>query len=146
MVVPSVQPPEWPERPHRRHSLTDPAAVVFIHSYSAANPYDASTLAGRWLNQGAFVYYGSVNEPFLTAFRTPQLVADLFLRGVPLGGRRQANPPRGFRTTLAAYLRGRPSLRLQGIASRVWSGLASIAGPPVPPPRRHRLGDSQVNA
>jgi hypothetical protein len=61
-----------------------PAAVVMIHSFSAADPSDPATIAGRWLTQGAFVYFGSVNEPYLHAFRKPGLVADLALRGVPL--------------------------------------------------------------
>lgn len=61
-----------------------PAAVVMIHSFSAADPADSATIAGRWLTQGAFVYFGSVNEPYLQAFRKPGLVADLAIRGVPL--------------------------------------------------------------
>ena len=54
-----------------------------IHSFSAADPTDYQTIAGRWLAQGAFVYFGSVNEPFLLAFRTPRLVAELMVAGVP---------------------------------------------------------------
>jgi hypothetical protein len=61
-----------------------PAAVVMIHSFSAADPADPRTIAGRWLSQGAFVYFGSVNEPYLAAFRKPGLVVDLAARGVPL--------------------------------------------------------------
>jgi hypothetical protein len=61
----------------------DPAAVAMIHSFSAADPTDYQTIAGRWLAQGAFVYFGSVNEPFLPAFRTPRLVAELMVAGVP---------------------------------------------------------------
>src|SRR5262249_60764650 len=41
-----------------------PAAVVLIHSFSAADPADPATIAGRWLTQGAFVYFGSVNQPY----------------------------------------------------------------------------------
>ena len=33
---------------------------------------------------GAFVYYGSVNEPYLSAFRQPGLVAELMAAEVPL--------------------------------------------------------------
>jgi hypothetical protein len=55
-----------------------------IHSHSAEDPADPRTIAGRWLLQGAFVYFGSVNEPFLAAFRKPGLVADLAAEGVPL--------------------------------------------------------------
>jgi hypothetical protein len=55
-----------------------------IHSFSAADPADPGTIGGRWLTQGAFVYFGSVYEPYLQAFRKPGLVADLVVRGVPL--------------------------------------------------------------
>jgi hypothetical protein len=58
--------------------------VSFIHSFSAADPRDASTLAGRWLEHGAYVYYGSMNEPFLSAFRTPRLVLELAAAELPL--------------------------------------------------------------
>ena len=61
-----------------------PAAVVMNHSFSAADPADPRTIAGRWLDQGAFVYYGSVYEPYLVAFRAPCLVAELIATQVPL--------------------------------------------------------------
>jgi len=61
-----------------------PAAVLMIHSYSAFDPTDASTLAGRWLAQGAFLYFGSMDEPYVDAFRTPNLISELLVRGVPL--------------------------------------------------------------
>jgi hypothetical protein len=54
-----------------------------IHSFSAADPTDYQTIAGRWLGQGAFVYFGAVEEPFLLAFRTPRLVGELMVAGVP---------------------------------------------------------------
>jgi hypothetical protein len=60
-----------------------PAAVAMIHSFSAADPTDPQTIAGRWLSQGAFAYFGAVNEPFLLAFRTPGLVAELVAAQVP---------------------------------------------------------------
>ena len=61
-----------------------PAAVVMIHSFSAAAPDDPQTIAGRWLAQGAFVYYGSVNEPYLQSFRPARLVAEMVAAEVPL--------------------------------------------------------------
>jgi hypothetical protein len=61
-----------------------PTAVVMIHSFSAADPTDPRTLAGRWLDQGAFAYYGSIQEPYLLAFRAPRLVAELVAEKVPL--------------------------------------------------------------
>lgn len=82
-----------------------PAAVVIIHSHSAADPLDPSTIAGRWLENGAFVYYGSMNEPFLHAFRTPQLVVELAATGMPLAAavRQDASEPFG-RPWRLAYL------------------------------------------
>ena len=64
---------------------TVPAAVVMIHSHSAADPEDPRTLAGRWLERGAFAYFGALNEPYLLSFRTPILVANLLATGFPLG-------------------------------------------------------------
>jgi hypothetical protein len=61
-----------------------PAAVSIIHSFSAADPLDPSTIAGRWLEQGAFVYFGAMNEPYLHAFRPPKLVAELAAAEIPL--------------------------------------------------------------
>src|SRR5262249_45422876 len=58
--------------------------VLMIHSFSAVDPSDPSTVAGRWLANGAFVFYGSVNEPFLDAFRTPRLVGDLLGERLPV--------------------------------------------------------------
>jgi hypothetical protein len=61
-----------------------PATVAMIHSFSAADPTDPQTIAGRWLAHGAFNYFGAVNEPFLLAFRPPRLVAELIASGMPL--------------------------------------------------------------
>ncbi len=60
------------------------AAVSMIHSFSAANPADPQTIAGRWLANGAYVYFGAVHEPFLPAFRPPGLVSELIAADVPL--------------------------------------------------------------
>jgi hypothetical protein len=61
-----------------------PVAVSTIHSFSAADPNDPQTIAGRWLDQGAFVYFGSMNEPYVHAFRYPRLVAELIAAEFPL--------------------------------------------------------------
>ena len=73
--------------PDRRHPPSVPTAVLMIHSFSAADPNDPETIAGRWLANGAFVYFGSMNEPYLQSFRPPRLVAGLVAEGVPLGRR-----------------------------------------------------------
>lgn len=63
---------------------TAPAAVLMIHSYSAESPDDPGTIAGRWLANGAFVYYGSVSEPWLQGFRPPDLVAAFLAENLPV--------------------------------------------------------------
>ncbi|SIO16244.1 hypothetical protein SAMN05444166_2771 [Singulisphaera sp. GP187] len=71
---------------------TEPAAVLMIHSFSAAEPNDPNTVAGRWLANGAFVFFGSIHEPFLPAFRTPELVATLIEAGMPLVAAMRQSP------------------------------------------------------
>lgn len=55
-------------------TLNIPAAVYFIHSWSATAPDDRKTVGGRWLERGVYAYVGSVDEPYLQAFVTPQLL------------------------------------------------------------------------
>ncbi|AGA30719.1 hypothetical protein [Singulisphaera acidiphila] len=71
---------------------TEPAAVLMIHSFSAADPSDPNTVAGRWLANGAFVFFGSMHEPGLAAFRTPELVAPLIEAGMPLVAAMRQSP------------------------------------------------------
>jgi hypothetical protein len=61
-----------------------PTAIVMIHSFSAEDPNDPETIAGRWLANGAFVYFGALNEPFLYGFRPPTMVAELIGADLPL--------------------------------------------------------------
>lgn len=70
-----------------------PAVVSIIHSFSAQNPNDPKTIAGRWLEQGAFLYYGSLHEPQLPAFRLPSLSGDLLASGYPFAA--AMRPTRG---------------------------------------------------
>ena len=48
--------------------LHRPAAVSFVHSFSAQSPGARNTIAGRFFDHGAYAYFGSVDEPFLSAF------------------------------------------------------------------------------
>ena len=93
-----------------------PASVVMIHSFSAADPAAPHTIAGRWLAQGAFVYYGSVNEPFLTAFRLPALVAELSAEGVPLSAALRQGESEPFGRPWRLIYLGDPLYRLSRAA------------------------------
>lgn len=48
--------------------LQRPAAVYFIHSFSAQRPGVNTSVAGSWLSRGVFAYMGSVAEPGLQSF------------------------------------------------------------------------------
>ena len=55
-----------------------PAIILYTHSNSAADPYNKDTIAGRWLKNGAYIYFGSVSEPYVQSFNTPsEITADL---------------------------------------------------------------------
>ena len=40
---------------------------------------------GRWLEAGAYTYFGSMSEPLLEAFVTPDRIADRMFNGFPFG-------------------------------------------------------------
>lgn len=63
--------------------LRVPAAVSFVHSWSAQKPANRGTIAGRWLERGAYGYIGSVHEPFLQAFLPTPAVALRLVAGLP---------------------------------------------------------------
>jgi hypothetical protein len=65
--------------------LSVPSAVHFVHSWSATEASLRNTVAGRWLERGAFCYMGSVQEPFLSAFVPTPLAAARLASGMPWG-------------------------------------------------------------
>lgn len=65
-------------------ALQRPVAIHMIHSYAAKRPADANTIAGRWLEFGAYVFIGSVEEPTLAGFLPPTMVAERLLDDVPM--------------------------------------------------------------
>lgn len=65
--------------------LRQPAAVHFIHSFSAQLPSSPESIAARWIDHGAFAYYGSADEPGLAAFLTPEQATGRLLTGIPAG-------------------------------------------------------------
>ncbi|MDZ4829845.1 MAG: hypothetical protein SGJ09_06560 [Phycisphaerae bacterium] len=56
-----------------------PAAVHLVHSWSLTRPDDRATVGGRLLEHGVYAYVGAVQEPFLTAFVTPSILAQRVL-------------------------------------------------------------------
>lgn len=63
--------------------LRTPAIVHMIHSFSAQNPDDPQSIAGRWLERGAYLYFGSVDEPYLRSFQTPENMARRWVSKAP---------------------------------------------------------------
>lgn len=61
-----------------------PPIVYFVHSFSAARPGNLNTVGGRLLDHGAYVYFGSVQEPMLQAFVPTPKVAQRIVVGLPL--------------------------------------------------------------
>ncbi len=95
-----------------------PAAVLMIHSFSASDPNDPQTIAGRWLANGAFVYFGSMNEPYIQSFRPPALVAGMIAAGLPMGAAVRRNPPEPFGQPWRLVYLGDPLYQLQARARR----------------------------
>ncbi len=67
-----------------------PTIVYFAHSFSASDPYDETTIAGKWLRNGAYIYFGAMSEPFAQSFNMARTVAVSAVAGEPLGKAFQA--------------------------------------------------------
>jgi hypothetical protein len=78
--------------------LARPALVWFVHSFSASHVYNPGTIAGRFFQNGAFAYIGSVHEPTLGAFVPTPLLMRRMLVGYPLAAavRMDGNEQRGW--------------------------------------------------
>jgi hypothetical protein len=75
-------------------TLNTPVAVHFIHSFSMNDPADRTTVAGRWIDHGAYAFVGSVVEPTLAGFVPPLLVTERIVNYVPfLVASRHWDPP-----------------------------------------------------
>lgn len=84
--------PTWFELTRRERAwasetplLREPSIVHFIHSFSAKFIDDPGTISGRWLENGAYAYVGSVNEPYLQGFVTAEKYFARLFSGVPFG-------------------------------------------------------------
>ena len=127
-----------------------PAAVLMVHSYSASDPNDTQTIAGRWLANGAFVYFGAMNEPYIQAFRPPIVVAGLIGEGVPLGAAVRRSPPEPFGQPWRLVYLGDPLYQVQERAGRrprldqwdrvaAWPAYGAFARPDLHAPDADRL-------
>lgn len=99
LVNTSGQPTTFDLRPRLGNAsdvpvLRRPAAAYVIHSFSAANPHDPSTLAGRTLRRGAYAYVGSVHEPLLAGFVPSHVLVQRMLVGMPLAAAARFDGPR----------------------------------------------------
>lgn len=65
--------------------LTVPCLVYFVHSFSAVQPGQRGTIAGRWLERGAYAYFGSVDEPYLHSYIPTPIAARRLLARAPWG-------------------------------------------------------------
>ncbi len=63
--------------------LRVPAIVHMVHSFSAWSPTERSTIAGAFLERGAYAYLGSCHEPLLRGFVPTPLVMRRLLQGLP---------------------------------------------------------------
>lgn len=119
--------------------LSVPAAILMIHSFSAFEPTDPATIAGRWLANGAFLYFGSLNEPYLSSFRTPTLQADLIAEGLPFAAVARISTAESFPFghPWRLHFLGDPLYRLrrEGARKESWEPVASWPSlRPGPPP------------
>ena len=92
------------------------------------------------MTQGAFSYFGAVNEPFLLAFRPPRLVAELMVAEVPfVAALRQGEF--SFWLSLAAGLPRRPALSPaeRGGLARSFRRQRIGSTPDPPAHRRHAM-------
>jgi hypothetical protein len=84
-----------------------PAVVHYTHSGSAGRPFDVDSIAGRWLANGAYVYFGSHAEPYLQAFVPASVLAARAKAGTPLGA--------AMRHVYSPALVGRRKMKVGGV-------------------------------
>jgi hypothetical protein len=107
-----------------------PTAVLIVHSFSATAPDDPQTLAGRWLANGAFVYYGAMNEPYLQAFRPPGLVAAFLAENLPVVAAARQGTAEAFGRPWRLVFFGDPLYRIKPVGKPV---PRAASWPPVAP-------------
>lgn len=71
---------------HDVPTLKVPAIVHFIHSFSAQRLNGDRNIAGRFIENGAYIYVGSVDEPYVTAFVPCDTLLRRLFTSMPMGG------------------------------------------------------------
>jgi len=87
---------DWGKRSVDEFVDSTPCIVYFAHSGSARYPGDVDSICGRWLFNGAYIYYGSISEPYAHAFNAPDNMARGMVAGMPLARafqRKETLPP-----------------------------------------------------
>lgn len=107
-----------------------PAVVSMIHSYSAATPNDPETIAGRFLERGAYSYFGSMSEPYLTAFRSPYLVTQMMSVEMPLSAALRQGPYEAYGQPWKLVYLGDPLYRLEPLSEN--DGLQRVGASKIP--------------
>ena len=99
--------------------LRRPSLVHFTHSYSAQVVHHRSSVAGRWLDNGACCYFGSIDEPYLSSFVPgPEFFARFCLMGGTISScARFESAPLGKLNLYGdpLIISGAPPLRLDGV-------------------------------
>jgi hypothetical protein len=90
-----------------------PSVIHIVHSFSAADPWDPATIAGRALLGGAYWYFGSVHEPYLNAFARPTGFVLKSLAGTPLASAARFPPGPQFSQPWKLMLIGDPLFALR---------------------------------
>lgn len=132
--------------------MTAPTAMHIIHSFSAQDPRNPGTLAGRWLANGAYWYLGSCHEPYLQSFRHPVTIAALTAERLPLSVACRMTPQEfvPFGNPWRLVVLGDPLARIEKpgkreaasafAATRDWTVYKPEPPPPANAPAAARLG------
>ena len=97
---------------------TAPCMVHFTHSGSASAPQDPNSIAGRWLSNGAYLYFGALAEPYLSAFVPANEYAQRLSRGWPAGAAFRRLDGESFWTPWRLWLIGDPLAALHARRER----------------------------
>ncbi len=102
-------------RPGDLPHMLSPSVVHFVHSWSALFPGKRETIAGRWLERGAFAYVGAIQEPGLQAFVPTPIFAGRMLVTSPWAASARTTSTEPWRVAVfgdALFCIGPPTRRI----------------------------------